>query len=239
MDTHVINTLEDVARGVQKIDTITQAIRSRKSYVKENYPKIQSDLRDLVDELQKNVRLIKRASEVLTHFRFAIVADAEAVKEVTRFNDYFIKATQDEQHIREHIDGLRTHCGKVRDHAERIVKGEDAEQAVTWLSQQDATTVFAIVGVRDPEKGYELGKKLFEMANEDDEFADSAEDMLRCLNDALNDVQNALGPPGRMYPENLPAAAALLGDYSTHFQKMEDRTAEAEMVIREFLREPA
>jgi hypothetical protein len=228
MDIHVINTLGDVAHGVQRIETITQAIESGKSYVKEKHTEIQSDLRDLVDELQKNVRLIKDASEVLTRFHFAIGADDEAVKQLTRFNDYFIKAQQDEMHMRVHIDGLRTHCSKVRDHATRIVKGEDP-----YAYAQ------VFVGVRDPEKEKELGVELFDMAREDDEFAKSAEDMLDCLNKALYDVQDALGTGGAMYPQNLPAAAALLGDYSTHFQKMENRTAEAERVIREFLREPA
>jgi hypothetical protein len=230
MDTHVINKLECVAHDVQKIDTITQAIRSGKSYVKENHREIQSDLRDLVDELQKNVRLIKDESRVITTFHFAIGADPEAVKELRHFNDYFIKATQDEQHLREHIDGLRTHCGKVRDHAERIANGETPD---------DYAGVFAIVGVRDPEKEQELGVELFEMARGDDEFAKSAEDMLRCVHDALKDVQDVLGTGGAMYPQNLPAAADLLSKYSTHFQQVEDRTAEAETVIREFLWEPA
>jgi hypothetical protein len=66
------------------------------------------------------------------------------------------------------------------------------------------------------------------LAYEDFAIANSAEQMLNCLESAFNDVQNALGDGGLMYPENVPAAASLLVEYSREFEKIEEQTAQEE-----------
>ena len=72
-----------------------------------------------------------------------------------------------------------------------------------------------------------MGEHLDKLAYEDFELANSAEVMLTCLENALKDVQNALGDSGAMFPENVPNAARLLSEYGPEFEKMEKSAAEA------------
>lgn len=41
------------------------------------------------------------------------------------------------------------------------------------------------------------------------------------LEAALNDIEDQLGPPGAMLPENIPEAARVLGDYALEFGRSE------------------
>lgn len=223
----VIEGLKLVASGVQSIRTITEAIKSGRDYVKAKHPDIQSDLRAMVEELMKSVLVVKQASAVLTNFRFAISTDAKG-SELARFNDYFIKSKADAEDLRKHIEDLRTHCSRVREHAGNIAGGWGA----TSFSR-----IFEFLGLHSPERERELGDKLDKLAYEDFAVANSAEIMLDCLERALKDVQNSLGTGGSMYPENVPAAAALLADYGPHFQKMEDQATEVATDIRKVVQE--
>jgi len=223
----VIDGLKLVADGVQSVKTITDAIKNGKDYVKNTHPEIQGDLRALAAELEKSLLVITRASAVLTNFWFAIATDSQG-RELARFNDYFIKSKEDEAHLEEHIDDLRTHCSKVREHAGSVAKGYGVPAYVR---------IFRFLGLDSPEREEELAEQLVHLANEDFQVANSAQRMLKCLNSALKDVQNALGEGGAMYPENIPAAAALLAEYGPHFQKMEDRATEAVKAIRELVQE--
>ena len=61
--------------------------------------------------------------------------------------------------------------------------------------------------------------------------------MLKCLEDALRDVQNALGNGGAMFPQNVPNAAGLLAEYGQEFERMEERASEAVKETRDLVRE--
>jgi hypothetical protein len=171
--------------------------------------------------------VIKQASAVLTHFRFAISNDAKGL-ELARFNKYFIQSKAEAAHLREHIDDLRTHCSKIREHAMSI-SGSATAAGFAML--------FKLLGLNSPEREQELGKQLDKLAYEDFAVANSAEQMLDCLESALKDVQNALGDRGSMYPEKVPVAAALLAEYGPEFEKMEERAVEAVKNIRGLMKE--
>jgi len=72
----VIDGLKLVADGIESIKTIADAVNSGKDYIKRKHPKVQKDLRLMIEELRKSLLLIKRASAVLTNFRFAISTDS-------------------------------------------------------------------------------------------------------------------------------------------------------------------
>jgi hypothetical protein len=98
-------------------------------------------------------------------------------------------------------------------------------------------TIFARLGLNSPEKERELGERLDKLAYEDFAVANSAEKMLNCLEDALRDVQNALGDGGSMFPENVPKAAALLAEYGPEFEEMERSAAEAKRETSDLVNE--
>lgn len=222
----VIDGLKLVKDGIDSVKSITEAVKSGLGYLKTKHPEVESDLRAMVVELGKSMDVIKQASGVLTHFRFAISTDVKG-SELARFNDYFIQSKANAQYLRNHIDDLRSHCTKIREHGKKI--GDSADD--------DAfTKVFTLLGLNSPKKEKELGEKLAKLAWEDNTVANSAEEMLHCLDTALKDVQNALGDGGAMYPEKVPNAAALLAEYGSEFESMEEQAAEAVKEIREVVK---
>jgi len=184
-------------------------------------------LRLMVEELRKSILLIKRASAVLTNFRFAVSAVGQGL-ELARFNDYFIQSKTEAQHLEDHIDDLRSHCSKVREHGSKI----GGESGVTGF-----TKIFTYLGLNSPEREEKLGRQLDQLAYEDFSVANSAQTMLTCLVDALRDVQNTLGDDGAMHPENVPKAAALLAKYGPEFERTEEQATQAVKEIRELVNE--
>jgi hypothetical protein len=223
----VIDGLKLVADGIDSVKTIAEAVRSGRDYVTAKHPKVRADLRALLGELGKSMQLIKSASAVLTNFRFAVSVDTLG-SDLVRFNDYFIKAKSDTQHLRDHIEDLRTHCSVVRDHGKRI--GGAA-------TETGFAKIFTMLGLNSPEREQELGKLLDRLAYEDFAVANSAERMLECLESALKDVQNALGPGAAMFPENVTAAAMLLSEYGPAFEAMEERAVAGIKEIRQLAAE--
>ena len=223
----VVDGLKLVADGIKSVKTIAEAVKNGRDYVRAKHPEIQNDLREMVLELGKSLFVIKQASAVLTNFRFAIATDTQGT-ELARFNDYFIKSKTEAQQLRNRIDDLRTHCSKVRAHGLRISGSATAA---------GFAKIFALLGLNSPDKEKKLGESLDRLAYEDFDLANSAERMLKCLEDAFRDVQNALGDGGAMFPQNVPNAAALLAEYGPEFERMEERASEAAREIRDLVKE--
>lgn len=223
----MIDALKLVTEGIDSVKTIAEAVKNGKDYIEAKHPEVRSDLRLMVDELQKSLLLIKRASAVLTNFRFAISADVQG-SELVRFNDYFIQSKTEAQHLENHIDDLRTHCSMIRKHGTKI----GGESTVAGF-----TKVFTLLGLNSPQREQKLGQQLDKLAYEDYAVANSAAKMLECLVSALKDVQNALGDGGTMHPENVATAAALLAEYGPEFERTEEQAAQAVKDIRELVKE--
>src|SRR5690348_8150553 len=110
----VVEGLKLVADGIKSVQSIADAVKSGREYLKARHPEVQTDLRAMLAEMGKSLFVIKRASAVLTNFRFAIANDARGA-ELARFNDYFIQSKAEAQLLRDHVEDLRTHCSKVRE----------------------------------------------------------------------------------------------------------------------------
>ncbi|HYW10213.1 MAG TPA: hypothetical protein VE913_24825 [Longimicrobium sp.] len=220
----MIDGLKLVKDGIDSVRAITEAIRSGREYVARAHPEIQPDLRALVEELGKSMGVVKRASGILTHFRFAISADpGVAAAELRKFNDYYIQSKTELQFLQTHHDDLRTHCERIRHHAGRI--GGSA-------TRDGFAKLFALLGLKSPAREAELAGELDQLAYGDFAIAHSVSRMLQLLDDALRDVQGALGSGGAMLPENIPAAVALLGEYGPAFEEIEDRSGALVREIR-------
>jgi hypothetical protein len=214
----ILDGLKLVADGIESVHEIVKAVRSGVDYLKARHPAVQADVRALVVELRKSVSVIKQASAVLTNFCFAVDADVRG-SELVRFNDYYIKSKTETQHLRDHIEDLRTHCSKVRDHALAI--GKDANRS-------GFIALFAdVLDLRDPAREQALSEKLDRLAFEDFAVANSAVRMLECLEASLAAVQRALGPAGSMSAANVEAAAAVLRELGPAFEAIEGRSITA------------
>lgn len=139
---NILEGLKLVADGIKNVKTIVDAVKSGRDYVNTKHPEVRCDLRLMMDELRKSLLLIKRASAVMTNFRFAVSADLHA-SELARFNDYFIQSKEESQHLETHIDDLRTHCSRIREHAAKI----GVEPTKTGFPK-----LFALLGLNSPER---------------------------------------------------------------------------------------
>lgn len=214
----ILDGLKLVSEGIRNVKSILDAVNTGANYLKAKHPDVQGDVRNLVTELGKSIAVIKQASAVLTNFRFAIATDGHG-KELARFNDYFIKSKAEAQFLRDHIEDLRTHCSKVRDHARQIGAG---------CKSDGFLALFAIaLNLRDPQREQELSQKLDRLAFEDFEVANAAHRMVMSLEQALMLVQDALGTGGAMYPQNIPAAAEILGTIGPAFVQIEQEATQA------------
>lgn len=223
----VFEGLKLVSEGIKSVRTIADAVKSGTDYIKNRHPEVQSDLRAMVNEMGKSVSVIKQASAVLTNFRFAISVDTGA-SELARFNDYYIKSKSELAYLRDHIQDLRSHCSKIREHSQKIIGSTTVE---------GFKKLFSLLGLNSPKREEELAQQLDKLAYEDFDLANSAERMVNCLEDALKDVQNALGDRGATYPNKVPVAAALLAEYGVEFEKMEENAVEAAKEVRELVEE--
>jgi hypothetical protein len=219
----VVDGLKLVTDAIDSVTKIIAAVKSGQNYVRDKHPEVRADLKALVSELGRSMGVIKQSSAVLTNFRFAISADVSG-SELTRFNDYFIQSKTQTQYLRDHVEDLRTHCSRIRDHATRI------SGAVT---KEAFAKIFTFVGLNSPQREKDLGEELEKLAWDDFAVANSADRMLTCLEKSLRDVQDALGNGGAMYPQNVPAASALLAEYGHHFERTEEQAAAAIKEIRE------
>jgi len=223
----ILDGLKLVAEGIKNVRAIAEAVKDGEAYVRVHHPDVQATLRALLGELEKSLMLVKQASAVLTNFRFAVSTDRQSA-ELARFNDYFIKAKADEQYLRKNIEDLRTHCSKVRAQASLIAGGAGVPAFLK---------LFGYLGLRSADREKELADKLDKLAYEDFAVANSAQKMLDCLTAALKDVQDALGTGGAMYPQNVPSAAALLGQLGPAFSDMEELASDGVRDLRSVIEE--
>lgn len=223
----VIEGLDRVAKTIENISKIREAILEGKDYIAVKHPEIKKDLGLLLGEFRKTMHSMANASAVLTNFRFAIASDA-GTTELRKFNDYYIHHKEQARFLEEHLDDLRGHCSIVRDHAFRI-----GDKTAT----SGIMDLFSLMGFKSPKREQELAKMLDQLAYEEFEDANALQIMVSCLKDALNEVQYSLQKDGVMYPENIPEAAKLLSEYATKFEELENSAIQAEKEIKKVINE--
>ncbi|KHE91837.1 MAG: hypothetical protein SCABRO_02417 [Candidatus Scalindua brodae] len=74
----VLDGLDAVAKAIENVKKIREAISEGKGYIDVKHPDVKSDLGLLLNEFRKTINGVAQASSVLTNFRFAISADAGA-----------------------------------------------------------------------------------------------------------------------------------------------------------------
>lgn len=207
----VLDGIKMVSDAIGHIQKITRAINTGRDYLKVKHPDVEDEVSLLLEELSRNVSLIKQASSIITNFRFSASSSTE-LNQLSRFNDYYIKSKKEVDDLRCSIDDLRTHCSKIRGYAFSITDKE---------GMNGIMELFCILGLQDRKKEEELGTYLDQLAYEDFAVSNSAEAIVSFVHDALADIQGALETDGLMQEENIPKAAKLLMEYGEVFDEME------------------
>lgn len=207
----VADGIKAVAEGVDHIQTIAKAVRDGRDYLKVKHPEIRKDLAAMCAEMRNTLTAIAAASAVLTHFRFTIAGSA-VDSEPRAFNDHLIAHKEKAQMVSRSLHAMRGHCHVIRKHADRL-----HESARSFKLER----LLLLFGIDSAERDRAVADSLQDIYDEEMQAYRLAAELSMALQRALAEISAALGPAGIMLPANVPVAAALLGEYSDAFSKLE------------------
>jgi hypothetical protein len=140
------------------------------------------------------------------------VAGSAVDFETARFNDHLVAHKEVAQRVTNSLHALRGHCHVIEEHANAL-HAKAGSLNLDWL--------LLLFGIDSAERNKQVEKALQEIYDEEMQAYRLVHELSLALRLALEDVSNALGPKGAMLPENVPVAAALLGEYADAFGKLE------------------
>lgn len=214
----VFSMLGDVSKGISDIKSIISAVDEGKEYLSARYPNVKKDLGLMCREWNKTLRLIAMDASILTSFSF-VMDENIAGSELRKFDDEVRKRIDISGQLRSQIHELRSHCHVIARHKERIESGTPMDN------------IFSALGIRSTDRNLQLSMLLQNLLDEEAQAFYVSNRMSQAVHDALQDIRNALGPPGKILPENLPAAADRLSEYYQKFQKLQSECNFLELQI--------
>jgi hypothetical protein len=207
----VADGIQAVSEGIQHIRTVAKAVNDGLDYLKLRHPDIQNDLAAMCAEMRNTSIAVAAASAVLTHFRFTVAGSA-LDSEPARFNDHLIAHKERAARVSASLQALRGHCHVIGRHVDRLRQKADSLNLGRLL---------LLLGIDAAEREQEVLRALGDIYNEEMQGYRLMHGLSQALQQALDDVGGALGPPGTALPQNVPAAAALLGEYADAFSALE------------------
>jgi chromosome segregation ATPase len=205
----VIRMLADVVKNTREI---VDAVNDGRKFLASRYPEAQQDFGDLIDQMQHTVEGLAEVTKLISGFRF--VSDGGAIdretadRELARFNDYVIEQKKDIANLKNRIRALKADCEKVRVLRDKL---DARTETRSWGS------LFGLLGAKAQQRSLELHSTLSNFYADDQRMIDLFRQTLELAENGIQDVENALGPPGMANPYNVPAAAEILGTYAVLF----------------------
>jgi hypothetical protein len=207
----VADGIKAVSEGIDHIRTVAKAVNEGLGYLKIQHPEIQKDLAAMCTELRNTSIAVAAASAILTHFRFTVCGSA-IDSEPARFNDHLIAHKEKAAKVSASLRELRGHCLVIKRHAENL------SQRARSLNLSKLLLLF---GIDSAKREQEVLAALQDIYDDEMQGYVQVERLSRALQVALDDIGNALGPPGTALPTNVPQAAVLLGEYAVAFSALE------------------
>jgi hypothetical protein len=207
----VADGIKAVSEGIQHIRTVAKAVNDGLDYLKVQHPDIKGDLAAMCAELRNTSLAVAAASAILTHFRFTVEGSA-VDSEPARFNEHLIAHKEKAAKVSSSLQELRGHCHAIEHHVHQL------RQKANSLNLSKLLLLF---GIDSAERDQEVVNALQKIYDEEMQGYLLVRSLSRALQDALNDIADALGPPGTASPTKVPQAAKLLGEYATAFSALE------------------
>jgi hypothetical protein len=207
----VVDGLKAVAEGIEHIRTVAKAIGDGKDYVKIQYPGVRDDLVAMCSEMRNTLIAIAAASAVLTHFRFTVAGRA-VDWEPARFNNHLIAHKEKAARVSRSLHALRGHFHVIKDRADQLQKK---------AASLNLRSILLLFGIDSAGKDRQVANALRDIYDEEMQGYRLVGGLSTALQQSLQHVADALGPPGSMNPVKVSAAAALLGDYADELSALE------------------
>jgi hypothetical protein len=205
-----------VGDGIRNVRTIVDATRDGYAYLQAHHSGAQADLASLLVEMGKLTEYLADAASIITGFAFT-VSGSDVARQPRAFNDLVVDRQAVFARFDAQLEVTRSHCSVIGNHAWRL--GEEARK-------KGLPNLFGLVKA-GTKRAEEMSRQVQEVYGNDAELLSQFKNMAMAVKLALGDVQAALGPPGQMDPGNVPAAAKLLGEYSTRFLAIQVRADDA------------
>src|SRR5262249_21384966 len=153
----------------------------------------------LLSEMRQTIIGLAKVSDVITEFQFTISGSGRDL-EPARFNNMVIERKHRIIELRESISRLKGSSGKMREYATKLAGREGRPY---W-------ELFDVMGLAR-KRAVGLGQKFNDLYVIDERIVELFETLMNAARVALQEVSNALGPPGAADPTNVDAAARVLG----------------------------
>lgn len=219
----VLDGIEAVSNSISNIGSIIEAVRDGQGYLEKRYKDAKSDVREILEEINKTLITTSSATSIVTHFSFVDDPNSYA-SDLREFNNRIVESKAEIDEIGQNIDEYRGHCSKIKHHADKIKKGNKLDY------------VFSVFGVDSHKKNEELSAKLQEIYDEELNHYLTVYALCDNLRKAIDHVHETLGGQGLIKPEKVPEAAALLSEYGRAFMKVESAANHRVFQIRELIR---
>lgn len=213
--------LKEVAGGIRDLRTIIEAARDGEKFLTRHHPDARKAFADLLEELGKLTEYLADASSIVTAFEFTVTG-SDVDRQPRAFNDQLVEREAVFARFDNQLDQTRIHCSAV---------GGYSEQLATQAKQRGLHNLFGLLNT-GKEQAAKLSVLLEDVWGNDTRVLDEFEKMATAVRIALEDVRAALGPPGEMRSENVPAAAQLLGKHRGQFLPIQLQATDAARDLR-------
>ncbi|MCH8870698.1 MAG: hypothetical protein IIC85_13380 [Chloroflexi bacterium] len=223
----IIDAIKLVNDTISNMRTFVDACQSGASYLRANYPDARDDLSAMCAELQKTFHGLAVASAVVTNFKFSVSRSALDT-EPQRFNEHFIKHKAKASELHNQLNELRGHCHVINMHAENMNR-EAASNSFNFRN------MFQFLGIDSLAREQELANALGQVYNEELVFVAYVDNMAKAVQQAMQAVQDALGPSGSMEAGNVLHASEVLTEHAALFAVLESRCSDSERDLQNIL----
>lgn len=200
-----VKLIADVVRNTREL---VDAVNDGRAYLASRHPDASGDFAKLLTQMQLTTEGLAEVTKVVSGFRFE-VEDGKAVRgEVSRFNAYVVEQNKAVVSLSGRIKELKADCEQVRHLRDDL----DARS-----KNRGPGSMFGLLGVKSRRQAQNLAGALSNFYADDQRMIDAIVSILKIAEQALNEVDSELGPPGTAYADNVNAAATILRLYAGAF----------------------
>jgi hypothetical protein len=202
----VADLLAPVRQALDDVGSIVTVVRDGTDYLNAHHPAARGELKDLLEELGKLMRVAAHTSSIVTRFRFAVEASA-GDQELRAFNDRLLEHQEAYDRLHEQLDQVRVRSSTIGD---RRFK----------LEIQSGTGALAVVDAPRPSAD-RLEEILRRVWSDDSKVILEFRNLDSAVKRALDDVSSHLGRGSDMLKKNIPIASSVLAEHAETFQPIE------------------
>ncbi|MBV9013492.1 MAG: hypothetical protein JO272_15875 [Pseudonocardiales bacterium] len=204
---------------------IRRAFKEYKNRISPRDHNMDTDLIAMCQEMRGTLNSIALSSSIITHFEFTVSGWGVDL-EPARFNEDLIEHKDHARHVEDQLNALRGRCSIIDNHVRSLEK---------TAQRRGFSSLTELLGLSSQERKQQLTTALQRIYHSEILFHHNVYEIKIAPEKALAAVEDELGPPGMMYPANVPKAAAILGECAKEFRKSESNADYSALQLQELI----